>query len=295
MSDYVLSCCSTADLTQEQFDEFDINYVCFHFELDGKEYPDDLGNSMKFKNFYDAMENGAMTKTSQVNVEEYVNYFKGFLDKGLDIIHLTLSSGISGTYNSAMIAKQDLEEEYPDRKIYIIDSLAASGGYGLLMKMLSDKKKEGMSIDDLYNWTEENKLYMNHWVLVTDLTYLIRGGRVSKTSGTVGKMLNICPIIDVNVEGKLINRAKIRTKNKAKLEIVNKMLELAEDGADYSKECYITQAESYEDARSIADMIEEKFPKLKGKVVINYIGTTIGAHTGPGTTAVFFWGKKRVD
>lgn len=295
MSDYVLSCCSTADLTQEQFDEFDINYVCFHFELDGKEYPDDLGNSMKFKDFYDAMENGAMTKTSQVNVEEYVNYFKGFLDKGLDIIHLTLSSGISGTYNSAMIAKQDLEEEYPDRKIYIIDSLAASGGYGLLMKMLSDKKKEGMSIDDLYNWTEENKLYMNHWVLVTDLTYLIRGGRVSKTSGTVGKMLNICPIIDVNVEGKLINRAKIRTKNKAKLEIVNKMLELAEDGADYSKECYITQAECYEDARSIADMIEEKFPKLKGKVVINYIGTTIGAHTGPGTTAVFFWGKKRVD
>ena len=142
MGDYILSCCSTADLTQEHFESRDIHYICFHFELDGKQYLDDLGKSIAFHEFYQAMANGADTRTSQINADEFIQYFTPFLKEGKDILHLTLSSGISGVYNSAMIAKEELEEKYPDRKIYIVDSLAASSGYGLLMDKLADLSDE---------------------------------------------------------------------------------------------------------------------------------------------------------
>ena len=295
MSEFIISACSTADLTKEQFEEFDIKYLCFHFNLDGTQYLDDLGESMSFEEFYSKMEQGAMTSTSQINVEEYYNFFKSFLDQGKDVIHFCLSSGISGTYNSACIARNDLAEEYPDRKIYVVDSLAASSGFGLLLERVSKMKKEGATIDEIRTWAEENKLKMHHWVFTTDLTYLIRGGRVSKVSGFVGSVLNICPIINVNVEGKLIPREKIRTKKKVIAQVVKKMEELAEGGLDYNQKCYISNAACIEDAKEVAKLIEEKFPKLDGKVVINDIGTTIGSHTGPGTVALFFWGQERVD
>ena len=152
MNHYILSCCSTADLTQEHFQKRDISYICFHYELDGKQYADDLGKSMPFDKFYEAMANGADTKTSQINAAEFTEYFEPFLKEGKDIIHLSLSSGISGVVNSANIAKDTLLEDYPERKIYIIDSLAASSGYGLLMDKLADLRDAGMSIDELYEW-----------------------------------------------------------------------------------------------------------------------------------------------
>lgn len=295
MSEYILSCCSTADLTLEQMKEFDIHYACFHYQLGGNDYLDDLGQSMDFETFYKRMAGGEDTKTSQLNVDEYTEYFEPFLKEGKDVIHLTLSSGISGAYNSAMIAKGDLEEKYPDRKIYVLDSLAASAGYGLLMEKLAEMKKEGKSIDELKDFTEENKLRLNHWFFSSDLTFFIKGGRVSKTAGFVGTMLNICPLLNVDFEGKLIPRMKVRTKKKVKQEIVNKMVELADGGKDYSGKVYISQSACVEDAQDVAALIEETFPKMDGKVVINYIGTTIGSHTGPGTVALFFWGKKRED
>lgn len=295
MSDYVLSCSSTADLTQEQLRERNIQYICFHFELAGKQYMDDLGQSIPLSDFYQAMADGADTKTSQINVEEYEEYFEGFLKEGKDILHLTLSSGISGTINSANIARDSLQEKYPDRKIYVVDSLAASSGYGLLMDKLADLRDGGMGIDELYQWTEENKLKLQHWFFTSDLTYLIRGGRVSKAAGIVGSVLNICPLLNVDYMGRLINRAKIRTKRKVIQATVDKMKELAQDGADYSGKCYISQSACMEDARAVADLVEAAFPKLDGKVVINDIGTTIGSHTGPGTVALFFWGSKRED
>ncbi len=295
MSDYIISCCSTADLAKEHFEQRDIQYVCFHFEVDGKTYKDDLGESIPFDRFYKMMEEGAMTKTSQVNAEEYEEYFEKFLQEGKDILHLCLSSGISGTVNSANIAKSNLEERYPDRKIYVVDSLAASSGLGLFMDKVADLRDSGMSIDEVYAWAEANKLKMHHWVFTTDLTYLIRGGRVSKTAGIVGNVLNICPVIEVNPEGKLLNRMKVRTKRKVIQTVVDKMEELAEGGTAYNGKCYISNAACYEDARAVADLIEERFPNLDGKVLINDIGTTIGSHTGPGTVALFFWGKERVD
>ena len=154
MTDYILSCCSTVDLTKEHLDSRDIKYACFHYELDGKQYLDDLGQSMPLSDFYKAMADGAMTKTSQINAEEYEAYFRPFLEQGRDVIHLTLSSGISGTINSANIARDELLEEFPDRKIYIIDSLAASSGYGLLMDKLADLRDDGMDIDELAAWAE---------------------------------------------------------------------------------------------------------------------------------------------
>ncbi len=295
MREYVISCCSTADLTEEHFKKRNLSYICFHYELDGKQYLDDLGKSIPFDQFYKAMQQGAQTKTSQINAEEFIEYFEKILKDGKDILHLCLSSGISGVMNSALLAKQELEEKYPDQRILIVDSLAASSGYGLLMDKLADLRDEGMTIEELYEWTNAHKQNLHHWFFSTDLTFFIRGGRISKTAGAIGGLLNICPLLNVDYEGKLVPRFKIRTKKKVIRAIVDKMEEFAEDGLDYSGKCYISQSACYEDARQVADLVEQRFPKLNGKVEINNIGTTIGSHTGPGTIALFFWGKKRVD
>lgn len=295
MGDYIISACSTADLTKEQFEKFDIKYVYFHYFLDDVQYPDDLGQTMSFDEFYRKMAEGSDTRTSQVNVDEFVDFFTPYLEEGKDILHLTLSSGISGVHNSAMIAKQELEEKYPDRKIIVIDSLCASAGYGLLMAELAKKRDAGATIDELEKWTMDNLMKMHHWVLVSDLKYLVKGGRLSKASGFFGTMLSICPIINVNNEGKLIAREKIRTKKKAIKRMVELMEENTEEGLDYSGKCYISMSACMEDAQEVARLIEEKFPKLNGKVVINSIGTVIGSHTGPGTIALFFWGKERTE
>lgn len=293
MADYVLSCCSTADLSKEYFTARDIKYVCFHFELGGTEYLDDLGVSVPPAELYRRMVAGEGTKTSQVSVREYEDLFEESLSHGKDVIHLTLSSGISGSYNSACIARDEMQEKYPDRKIYVIDSLAASSGYGLLVDAAADRRDEGMSIDDLYAWIEENKLRVHHWFFSTDLTFYIRGGRVSKTAGFIGTIMNICPLLNVSNEGKLIPREKIRTKKKVIRRIVDLMRENADNGTDYSGKCFISQSECVDDARAVADLIEAEFPKLDGKVQIYPIGATIGSHTGPGTVALFFFGKKR--
>ena len=295
MNDYVLSCCSTADLSKEHMEQRDLHYICFHYELDGKQYADDLGQSMNFEDFYKAMENGADTRTSQVNAEEYEQYFENILKQGKDILHLTLSSGISGSVNSALVARQNLEEKYPDRKLYIVDSLGASSGYGLIMDTLADMRDAGKNIDELHEWAEANKLRMHHWFFSTDLTFYIKGGRVTKTAGFIGGLLNICPLLNMDNLGRLVPRFKIRTKKKVIQTIVDKMIENAEGGTAYDGKCYISQSACYEDARAVADLVEKNFPNLKEPVQINWIGTTIGSHTGPGTVALFFWGRERVD
>lgn len=191
MAKYVLSCCSTADLSEEHFLSRDIHYICFHYMLDGKQYEDDLGKSMSFDKFYEAMENGAETRTSQVNADEFIEYFTPFLEQGLDILHVSLSSGISGVSNSACIARDDLQARYPDRKIYIVDSLGASSGYGLLMDKLADLRDEGMELDALNAWAEAHKLFLHHWFFSSDLTFYVKGGRISKASGWFGTILKI--------------------------------------------------------------------------------------------------------
>ncbi len=295
MEKYIISCCSTADLTKEQLEALDVKYICFHYELDGVTYADDLGVSMPFEEFYQKMTEGADTRTSQINAEEFYDYWKPFLEQGCDILHVTLSSGITGVVNSANIARDELLEEFPDRKIYVVDSLGASSGYGLIMDTIAGMRAEGRSIEEVRDWLEEHKLNLHHWFFSTDLTFYIKGGRVSKTAGTVGTVLGICPLLNMDHLGRLIPRYKIRGKKKVIREIVKRMEENAQDGLDYSGKCFISQSACLEDAKAVAELVEERFPKLRGKVQINYIGTTIGSHTGPGTVALFFWGKKRED
>ena len=210
MNDTIISCCSTADLSSEHMKARNIHYICFHYFLDGHLYPDDLGQSMPFDEFYQAMSNGAETKTSQVNAEEFIEFFTPFLDGGNDILHICLSSGISGVFNSANIAKEELLDKYPDRKIYIVDSLGASSGYGLIMDRLADLRDQGQSIDDMYHWIMSNRLKLNHWFFSTDLSFYVKGGRISKASGWFGTALKICPLLNIDDEGRLIPRMKLR-------------------------------------------------------------------------------------
>lgn len=292
---YILSCCSTSDLDLSVYQKQDIQYIYFHYFINGEEHYDDFGKSIPFDKFYKMMAEGAVTKTSQINTKEFINYFEPFLKEGKDILHVCLSSGLSGVINSANGAKEILLEKYPERKIYIIDSLAASSGYGLLMYRLSMLKNEGKSIDEIKDYCEQHKLEVNHWFFSTDLSFYVKGGRISKTSGFVGTLLKICPLLNVDYLGRLIPREKIRTKKKVIQEIVKKMEENADDGLNYNQEVFISQSNCYEDALEVKNLIESKFPNTKGKISIFNIGTTIGSHTGPGTVALFFWGKKRIN
>ena len=296
MNKFLLSCCSTSDLNVKHYKDRGIRYICFHYFLDGIEHKDDFGETLPISEFYKKMKQGAMTKTSQLNAQDYYNYFENLINEGYkEILHLTLSSGISGTINSARIAVNMINEKYKDVKIYIVDSLAASSGYGLLMEKLADLKDEGKSIEEVRDWAENNRLFINHWFFSTDLKYYVRGGRISRTSGFFGNMLHVCPLLNVNDEGKLIPREKIIGKKKVINAIVQKMIENAKDGKDYNDYCYISHSAVFEDAKAVKDKVEDYFPNLKGKVEIFDIGTTIGSHTGPGTVALFFVGKERKE
>jgi DegV family protein with EDD domain len=294
-NNYILSCCSTSDLNVEHYKARNLHYVCYHFTLGDKEYPDDFYESIPLETFYTEMGKGVMTKTSQVTTGQFVEYFEPFLKEGKDILHVCLSSGITGVLNSANAAKEMLSEKYPDRKIYIVDSLGASSGYGLFMDKLADLRDEGYSLEKLRDWAEENRLYVHHWFFSTDLEYYVRGGRITKTQGFIGNILHLCPLMNMDNLGRLIPRKKIIGKRNVINEIVKMMEENAIDGLNYSGKCYICNSLCYDDARRVADLVEAKFPKLNGKVEIYNIGTTIGSHTGPGTVALFFFGKKRID
>lgn len=293
MSDFIISCCSTADLSREFLKENDIEYTCFHFNLDGKEYPDDLGVSMPISEFYKKMAGGSEPTTSQVTVGQYVEFFEKFIKEGKPVLHISLSSGISGSYNSALIAKQEIIEKYPEAKLTVVDSISASSGYGLLVTLAADMRKDGKSYEETVEFVESYKHNIHHWFFSTDLTSYIRGGRVSAAAGWFGTILHICPLLKVDDAGKLIPVEKCRGKNKAVVTAVDKMVQLADNGTDYDGKCFISNSACIDDAKAVVAEIEKRFPKMKGKVKIFDIGTVIGAHTGPGTVALFFCGAPR--
>ena len=294
MKNFSLTCCSTADMPPEFFHLNDIPFANFHFIIDGKEYPDDLGQSMPFEAFYKKVADGAMPTTSQVNAEDYEKMWTPLLEAGSDILHITLSSGISGTINSAIIARESVMQKYPERKVVVIDSLGASSGYGLLVTEACRLRDEGKTLSEAQEWLEKNKLRLHHWFFSTDLSSYVRGGRISKAAAMFGTLLKICPLLNMNTSGELIPREKIRTKKKVISEIVERMAQHAENGLDYSGKCYISNSACFEDARAVADLVESRFPHLDGKVLINSVGTVIGALTGPGTVAMFYFGDERV-
>lgn len=292
---FVLSCCSTVDLTNEIMEQRDIRYVHFNYSMDGVQHKDDMGQTVSMKEFYDAMVAGAEVRTAQVNVDEYIQFFTPFLEAGRDVLHVTLSSGISGSYNSARLAADMLREKFPERKLCIVDSLGASSGSGLLTVTLADLRDQGKSIDEVYAWALENRLHVHHWFYSSDLTFYVKGGRVTKAAGWFGTVLKICPVLNMDNLGRLIPRFKVRGKQKALQELLHQMEQHADDGADYCGRCFICQSDCEDDARKLAAAVEERFPHIDGRVQVFPIGPTIGSHTGPGTAALFFFGDERVD
>lgn len=295
MAGYVLSCCSTVDLTHEWLERRSITYLCFNYQLGDKTYKDDFGVTTPPAQLYAKMLAGEDVKTSQISAGEYLEHFERFLKQGQDVLHVCLSTGISGTYGSACSAAEELSRKYPERKVLVVDSLAASSGYGLLMDKLADLRDEGMGVEELATWATEHREEVNHWFFSSDLTFFVRGGRISRAAGVMGGLLKICPVMDVAPDGSLRVKEKIRTKARAIARDLELMEQLAEGGLDYDQKCFICQSECLDDARELARRVEEKFPKLDGRVEIFPIGATIGCHTGPGTVALFFWGKPRTQ
>ena len=232
-----------------------------------------------------------MPTTAQVNPEDARALIEPYLKAGKDVLHIAFSSGLSGSYNSARIAGEELQEEYPDRKIVVIDSLAASLGQGLLVYLAQKKKEEGKTMDEVAQWVMEHRLNMVHTFTVDDLNHLYRGGRVSKTTAVVGGVLNIKPVLHVDDEGKLIPVGKVRGRKKSLLALVDMMEEKL---GSYKNSCdtiFISHGDCEQDAQFVVDKIKEKYPIQT--VLMNHVGATIGAHSGPGTVALFFVGENR--
>ena len=289
MSKYIITCCSTVDLSDELLKKRNIPYVSFTFTADGKTYKDDYGKSYPIDKFYKDVSNGMQPITSQVNVDDYIRFFEPYLKDGYDVLHLTLSSGISGTVNSANGAAAILNDQY-EAKVHVVDTLCASSGYGLIVTLAKNNYDDGMSLEDNIAWINENKTKIIHWFFSTDLSSFIRGGRISKTAGFFAGALQICPLMCVSKVGKLEVLEKIRTKKKAMKAVVEKMYE--EVGPEYDGLVYISNSACREDAETLAAMIEDTFKNVK-EVEIFDIGTVIGTHTGVGTVATFYVGKQR--
>ncbi|MBQ9903039.1 MAG: DegV family protein [Clostridia bacterium] len=288
--DYVILTDSTTDISQDIADELGVKIWPMQFELDGltyRNFPDE--REMKSEEFYNTMRNGKMPKTSQINVADFCEYFSEHLDKGLDILYICFSSGLSGTYNNSLLAIEELKEKYPDRRIVSVDSLAASTGEGLLVYLAGQHKKQGMGLEELAKWVEDNRLHLCHWFTVDDLHHLKRGGRVSAATAIVGSALNIKPVLHVDDEGHLINMSKVRGRKASINAMVDQMVETYTNQYDT---VMIGQGDCRDDAEYLAGEVKKRVKGVK-KVVICNIGPVIGAHAGPGVLALFFYGDHR--
>lgn len=278
------SCC---DFPGEMYAELDLTVIPLSVEFRGQVYDDKNDDSLK--EMYDGLRSGEEAKTSAVNPDRWAKAMEAVLAQGQDVLVLAFSSGLSTTYQSAVIAADDLREKYPGRKIYVLDTLSASMGQGLLVWYACKKRDEGMPLEELYAWVEDTKLHLCHWFTVDDLMHLKRGGRVSATTALVGTMLQIKPVLHVDNEGHLINKAKARGR-KASIEALARKVE--ELGANYDNSTmFISHGDCREDAEYLAQLLKEKYGAKE--VLISYVGAVIGSHSGPGTVALFFLGEHR--
>ncbi|NSF74015.1 DegV family protein [Blautia wexlerae] len=289
MSEYVITTDNNSDLPEEYLKDHGVGCMYLSYSMDGKNYTHE--NFLPEHEFYEAMRNGSMPTTAQVNPENAKALLEPYLKEGKDILHIAFSSGLSGTYNSSRIAAEELMEEYTDRRIIVVDSLSASLGQGLLVWLAQQKKELGQTLEDVADWVEKNKLKMVHLFTVDDLNHLYRGGRVSRTTAIVGSMLNIKPVLHVDNEGKLTAIGKVRGRKKALQELVKLMDEkIGSFGADCDT-IFISHGDCEQDAQYVAAKVKEKY-NIKN-IIINQVGATIGAHSGPGTMALFFVGDVR--
>ena len=277
------SCC---DFTQQQYQELGVTCAPLSVLYNGVNH-DNFTDPADVKAFYEELRSGVMATTSAVNPDGWAALMEDALQAGRDVLVLAFSSGLSTTYQSAVIAAKDLREAYPGRKILVVDTLCAALGQGLLVWYACKKRDEGLSIDELHSWVEDNKLHICHWVTVDDLNHLKRGGRISAATAMMGSMLNIKPIIYVDNDGHLINTAKVRGR-KAAIDLLAGKLE--ETGID-QEIAFIAHGDCPEDAAALEKILKETYGVKK--IITGYVGPVIGAHTGPGVLVLFFMGSHR--
>ena len=290
MAEYQIITDSTTDLSAEMIREMNLQVIPLCYVIEGKTYHNiPGGGEMTDHEFYELLRSGKMSTTAQVNVEDFITCFTAVLEQGKDILYLAFSSGLSGTCQSAMIAKKELEGKYPDRRIEVFDTLCASMGEGLLVYHAAVRKQAGQSIDEVLAWLKGNVLHLCHWFTVDDLNHLKRGGRVSAATALVGTALGIKPVLHVDDEGHLINVSKARGRRQSLDALVKRMEETAIDPEE--QVVFISHGDCLDDAEYVAKQVR----KLMGvkEIHINFIGPVIGAHSGPGTVALFFLGKNR--
>jgi len=288
MMNYRITSDSTVDLGRERMEELGVPYVRLVYIREGVEKLDGMTDQCALE-IYDNMRNGVVYKSAQANPDDFTAIWTPMLEAEQDILYIGFSSGLSGTLNSAVLARSELGPKYPERKIYIVDSLCASGGEGLFLEKVVDKKNEGASIDECRDYAESLKLHVNHWYTVAELAYLRRGGRVSATSAIVADILNIKPVMDMNDQGKLIPRERAKGRKAA----IRRLFEHLCERVDMKQNTYfrITHADCLDDALSLKQMLQEKFDNIP--VYISMVGAVIGSHCGPGTLALFFIGEPR--
>ena len=290
MSDYIIITDSSCDLPDNLVKALELEVLPLSFIMDGKTYrnwPDN--REMSPDQFYGKEREGLMATTNAVNVGEAADAIEAVLKQGKDALILAFSSGLSTTCNSFQIAAQELAEQYPDRKIYVVDTLCASLGQGMFVYQAAKLRQEGKTMEEVRDWAEETKLRQCHYFTVDDLFFLKKGGRVSAATAVVGTMLQIKPVLHVDNEGHLINVAKARGRKASLTALVDKVGELAEDPA--SQTMFISNSDCLKDAQFVADEIKNRYGVKE--IIINSIGPVIGAHTGPGCVALFFMGKHR--
>jgi len=290
MSPFVILTDSCADLSAEMVAQLDVQVLPLSYNMDGKivyNYPDN--REMDPHEFYELLRGGKTATTSAVNVAQFAEAMEPNLLEGKDVLVLAFSSGLSTTYNSAVIAADDLREKYPERKIFVVDTLCASMGQGLLVYLAAGERAKGKSIEEVRDWVEANKMSVAHQFTVNDLFHLKRGGRVSATTAVVGTMLAIKPVLHVDDEGHLINIGKARGRGASLKALVDTMEKAAVDPA--SQTVFISHGDCAEDAQAVADMVRERMGVKE--IIMNFIGPVIGAHAGPGTVALFYIAKER--
>ena len=290
MSEYVIVTDSSADLTDGMVKELGVEVLPLSFTVKGQtyhNYPDN--RDMDPKDFYAMLRAGEMATTAAVNVADYTSALEPLLESGKDVLVLAFSSGLSATYQSSVIAVNELKDKFPERKIFTVDTLCASMGQGLLVYLAARKQQAGATIEEVRDWTEENKLKLCHWFTVDDLHFLKRGGRISAATAVVGSMLHIKPVLHVDDEGHLINMGKARGRGASLTAVVDRMEETVTDPAE--QVVFISHGDCLADAEKVAADVKKRFGVKE--VVINYVGPVIGAHSGPGTLALFFLGSKR--
>ena len=290
MGEYVILTDSSADLSAELVAELGVEVIPLSFTMEDKtyfNYPDN--RDIDPADFYARLRGGAMATTAAVNVADYTEAMEPILKEGKDVLVLAFSSGLSATCHSAQIAAGELMEQYPDRKVYVVDTLCASLGQGLLVWYAANLKKQGKTMEEVRDWTEEHKLNLCHWFTVDDLHFLKRGGRISAATAVLGTMLSIKPVMHVDNEGHLIKVGTARGRNASLKALVDHMEQTVLDLKGQS--IFISHGDCLADAQKVADDIRARFGVED--IVINYVGPVIGAHSGPGTVALFFMGSER--